>query len=99
MSNKHELLKLKGFNNDNEFNSRLEDTTNTKILFLDDLDNIDNIIKILSDKYDRLDDIIERDYKRDNNLGEYYSEEFDDGNCIDYFESLDPTVYVDVINT
>lgn len=55
------------------------------------------LIKKIKDNHDRKEDLIERDYRRQNALGEYYDKEYYTGDP-DYTESLDLDVFVDVIN-
>lgn len=55
------------------------------------------LIEKIKDNHDNKEDLIERDYRRQNALGEYYDEEYYTG-YPDYCESLDLDVFVDVIN-
>lgn len=55
------------------------------------------LIEKIKDNHDKKEDLIQRDYSRNNALGIYYDEEYYTG-YPDYFESLDLDVFVDVIN-
>lgn len=54
------------------------------------------LIQKLKDNHENKEDFIERDYRRNNGLGEYYDEEHYTG-YPDYYESLGMDVFVDVI--
>lgn len=55
------------------------------------------LIEKIKDNHDNKEDLIERNYNRNNALGIYYDEEYYIG-YPDYFETLDLDVFVDVIN-
>lgn len=55
------------------------------------------LIEKIKDNHSDKHDLIDRDYRRNNALGEYYDEEYYTGDP-DYIESLDFYVFVDVIN-
>jgi len=55
------------------------------------------LIEKIKDNYEDKEDLIQRDYRRQNALDEYYDEEYYTGDP-DYSESLDLDVFVDVIN-
>lgn len=55
------------------------------------------LIEKLKDKHEDKKDFIDRAYRRDNALGEYYDEEYYTGDP-DYIESLDFYVFVGEIN-
>jgi len=62
----------------------------------EDLDYKLLIEKIKNNHFDR-EEFIEKDYRRNNSLGEYYDEEYYDG-PVDFIESLDFDVFVEVSN-
>ena len=67
-------------------------------LCLSGIDNIESLNKILSNKHADIDESIEREYKRNNGLGEYSDPGDDYSVSDDFYESLDSDVFVDIIN-
>jgi len=61
--------------------------------------NVENLVIKLKDKLDNRMDIIERDYRRNNGLGEYYDpsdNSIDYSTSFDESDSLDTNIFVDI---